>query len=100
MICTETFIENILDWLEENNFTIREYYSYYKLLPFGCITVYFYKDTVRICLDAILTDKRFSCKREIPLNHFSDKVLTGELLKYTLLDICFEYNKKCLFTKE
>jgi ABC-type polar amino acid transport system ATPase subunit len=29
-----------------------------------------------------------------------DPELTGEVLKYTLLDICFEYNKKCLFTKE
>lgn len=100
MICTEMFVENILDWLKENNFMIKEYYNYYKILPFGYITVHFNKDTVMVCLDANLINKRFSCKREISLYHFSDKVITGEILKCILLDICFEYNKECLFTKE
>ena len=100
MVYTKTFVENILDWLKENKFTAIEVYTYRKRLPFGYITVHFDVDTVLICLDANLNNKLFSCKKKMLLYHFSDKTLTDMCLTSTLLEICFEYNKECLFTKE
>ena len=100
MIYTETFVENILVWLKKNGFTAIGYYAYRKPLPFGYITVHFDVDNVIVCLDANLINKRFSCKRMLTLYIFQDKELTDACLTSTLFDICYEYNKKCLFEED
>lgn len=100
MIYAETFVDNILDWLIKNGFTATEYYTYRKFLPFGCITVRFDVDNVIVCLDANLINKRFSCKRILSLISFYNTELTDSILTNTMLNICHEYNKKCLFEEE